>query len=190
VEQCGPDSNRHDHTTAEALYAHRESNPDHIVWYGMRDSNPRPLGPKPSALPDRANPMNLVPRMAGATPYCAGTGSRNCSLAGRFRDGVRAGISYSQAPPLPQRYRLLCCPKTSWPTTAEIMTQSSCLPVLLPTCLPARTRRPFLFRPTAQCGPDLNRLSPAAALDPLYKHGAYTGDPAGIQPARALFGMG
>lgn len=35
-----------------------EPHPENVLWSGRQDSNLRPLGPKPSALPNCATPRN------------------------------------------------------------------------------------------------------------------------------------
>jgi hypothetical protein len=56
-------------------------------WSGRHDSNVRPTGPKPVALPGCATPRRLVTDQA--SPYSNPRAARACSLPSRARFGAR-----------------------------------------------------------------------------------------------------
>src|SRR5215207_10488783 len=67
-----------------------------VKWSGRRDSNPRPSGPKPDALPGCATPRLplIIPHDLVSHPL---TGRRPCPLPSRH-DAIRSSAGLRPAP--------------------------------------------------------------------------------------------
>ena len=55
-------------------------------WSGLRDSNPRSLGPKPSAIPNFAKPSNLC-----SCGQICGQGN-STTIMGNFQEGIKGEL--------------------------------------------------------------------------------------------------
>jgi integrase len=92
TSRTGRSTARHDHLSDHASELRKH-------WSGWRDSNPRPLAPKASALPSCATPRYMPPQVYGPTPTLS---PRPDTLSLAPSPGHRhAGVAQWQSPSLP-----------------------------------------------------------------------------------------